>query len=38
MDGDNPYLMVVMSNEIADNSWKMSNLMSVLDRAHSEII
>lgn len=38
MDGDHPYLMVVMSNELSDNSWKMSNLMSVLDRAHSELI
>ena len=38
MDGDHPYLMVVMSNESFYNQWKMSNLMSVLDRAHSEII
>lgn len=39
MDGDHPYLMVVMSTaEVSNNGWKMAHLMSVLDRAHSEII
>lgn len=39
MDGDHPYLMVVMSiAEVSNNGWKMAHLMSVLDRAHSEII
>lgn len=38
MDGDHPYLMVVMSiAEVSNNGWKMAHLMSVLDRAHSEI-
>ena len=37
MDGDNPYLMVVMSNQSHYDSSYMANLMRALDRAHSEL-
>ena len=38
MDGDNPYLMVVMTTQSPENTSNMSNLMRVLDRAHGELV
>lgn len=38
MDGDNPYVMVVMTTDYWGNPTRMVNLMNVLDRAHSELI
>lgn len=38
MDHDHPYVMVVMSTEYWWESWKMSDLMSALDAAHSELV
>lgn len=38
MDGDNPYVMVVMTTDDWMYPQRMSSLMSVLDRAHSELV
>lgn len=38
MDSNSPYLCVIMTKENSSNSWKMANLMNVLDRAHEDII
>ena len=38
MDGDHPYVCVIMSNEIWQNNWKMRTLMSAIDAAHSELV
>ena len=39
-NGNSSYILTVMSNEYNDNcdSWRMRNLMSALNRAHSELI
>ncbi len=38
MDGDHPYVMVIMSSEYWWEPWKMSELMTALDAAHSELV
>ena len=38
MDGNNPYLMVVMSTQSGSQPSYMSSLMSALDRTHGELI
>ena len=38
MDGDHPYVCVIMSNEIWQNNWKIRTLMSAIDAAHGELV
>lgn len=38
MDGDHPYLMVVMSNQPPSDTSIMARLMSALDQAHSDLV
>ena len=38
MDGDHPYVRVIMSNEIWQNNWKMRTLMSAIDAGHGELV
>lgn len=38
MDGDHPYIMTVMTTDVITYPARMSNLMTVLDQVHAELI
>ncbi len=38
MDGDHPYLAVIMSSASPNDSWLMSDLINALDMVHTDII
>lgn len=38
MDGDNPYVTVIMSNALWFDPWQMRTLISAIDTAHSELV